>query len=64
MKPITFSTLTWPHWQIETVIAKAAEFGYDRIQWRGGSQGHIQPSAHNYQGVLSESWFAVQAESV
>ena len=43
MNPITFSTLACPNWQIETVISKATEFGYDGIEWRGGSQGHVQP---------------------
>lgn len=43
MNPITFSTLACPNWQIETVIAKASEYGYDGIEWRGGPQGHIQP---------------------
>ena len=42
MNPITFSTLACPNWQIETVIAKSSEFGYDGIEWRGGSQGHVQ----------------------
>jgi sugar phosphate isomerase/epimerase len=42
MTPITFSTLACPHWQIETIIAKATEYGYDGIEWRGGSQGHVQ----------------------
>jgi sugar phosphate isomerase/epimerase len=44
MNPITFSTLACPDWQIQTVISKAAEFGYDGIEWRGGSEGHIQPN--------------------
>ena len=43
MNSITFSTLACPHWQIETVIAKASEFGYDALEWRGGNQGHLQP---------------------
>jgi len=43
MNPITFSTLACPSWSIETVVAKASEFGYDGIEWRGGPQGHIQP---------------------
>ena len=43
MNPITFSTLACPQWQIERVIAKASEFGYDGVEWRGGSQGHVQP---------------------
>jgi sugar phosphate isomerase/epimerase len=44
MNPITFSTLACPHWQIETVIAKAVEYGYDGIEWRGGPEGHVQPT--------------------
>jgi sugar phosphate isomerase/epimerase len=43
MNPITFSTLACPHWQMETVIEKATEFGYDGIEWRGGTEGHAQP---------------------
>jgi sugar phosphate isomerase/epimerase len=43
MNPITFSTLACPHWQIELILAKASEFGYDGIEWRGGPQGHLQP---------------------
>ncbi|HSJ88655.1 MAG TPA: sugar phosphate isomerase/epimerase family protein [Anaerolineales bacterium] len=43
MNPITFSTLACPKWQVETVIVKAVEFGYDGIEWRGGPQGHLQP---------------------
>jgi sugar phosphate isomerase/epimerase len=43
MNPITFSTLACPHWGIETIIAKASEFGFDGMEWRGGSQGHLQP---------------------
>ena len=43
MNRITFSTLACPNWQIETIIAKASEFGYDGIEWRGGPQGHVQP---------------------
>lgn len=44
MNRITFSTLACPHWQVETVIAKATEFGYDGIEWRGGPNGHLNPS--------------------
>ena len=44
MNPVSFSTLACPHWSIETVIAKASEFGYDGIEWRGGPQGHVQPA--------------------
>ncbi len=44
MNPITFSTLACPEWNIATVIAKASEYGYDGLEWRGGPQGHVQPS--------------------
>lgn len=43
--PITFSTLACPQWSVETTIVKATEFGYDGLEWRGGPQGHIQPTA-------------------
>ena len=43
MNPVTFSTLACPHWPVDQVIAKAAEFGYDGIEWRGGPHGHVQP---------------------
>lgn len=42
---ITFSTLACPQWSVETVIANAARFGYDGLEWRGGPQGHLQPTA-------------------
>jgi len=44
MNPVTFSTLACPSWSIQTIVTKAAEFGYDGIEWRGGSQGHVQPT--------------------
>jgi len=43
MNPFTFSTLACPGWSIETVIARAEEFGYEGIEWRGGAQGHVRP---------------------
>jgi len=39
---ITFSTLACPDWPIELVIARAKEFGYGGIEWRGGPHGHLQ----------------------
>ena len=45
MNPVTFSTLACPNWTVREVIARASKFGYDGIEWRGGPQGHIQPSA-------------------
>lgn len=44
MNPIAFSTLACPNWSVESIIAKAVEFGYDGIEWRGGPQGHVQPT--------------------
>jgi sugar phosphate isomerase/epimerase len=44
MNPLAFSTLACPSWSIKTIIAKAAEFGYEGIEWRGGPQGHVQPT--------------------
>ena len=41
MNLLAFSTLACPGWSIPTVIEKAAEFGYEAIEWRGGMQGHI-----------------------
>lgn len=40
---IAFSTLACPEWDIRTVIAKAGEYGYSGIEWRGGPQGHVSP---------------------
>jgi sugar phosphate isomerase/epimerase len=51
MNTVTFSTLACPSWPIQTVIAKASEFGYDGIEWRGGRQGHIQPAMPTAQKV-------------
>ncbi len=42
--PITFSTLGCPAWSVETVVERAAEFGYQGIEWRGGPDGHINPT--------------------
>ena len=41
--PLAFSTLACPEWPAETVIEMAAAFGYDALEWRGGSDGHVQP---------------------
>src|SRR5687768_10666625 len=52
MNKVTFSTLACPDWSIETVVAKASEYGYDGIEWRGGRQGHIQPTASAVQKAV------------
>jgi len=44
MNPITFSTLACPDWSIATIVARASEYGFDGIEWRGGPQGHVMPS--------------------
>ncbi len=45
MKPrIAFSTLACPQWTWETVIEQARAMGYDGLEWRGGEQGHVNPS--------------------
>jgi len=43
MNVITFSTLACPAWPIELVTAKAKDFGYGGIEWRGGPDGHLHP---------------------
>ena len=42
--PIAFSTLACPELSAESVIALAARFGYNALEWRGGLQGHVQPA--------------------
>jgi sugar phosphate isomerase/epimerase len=44
MNLLAFSTLACPSWSIPTVIEKAVEFGYQGLEWRGGTQGHIPPT--------------------
>src|SRR5215204_4031141 len=58
MNPITFSTLACPHWSIETVIEKATEYGYDGIEWRGGPQGHVQPTMPTAQKAVLQKMLA------
>ena len=41
--PVTFSTLACPDWSATTVVARAAEYGYDGLEWRGGPHGHVYP---------------------
>jgi sugar phosphate isomerase/epimerase len=44
MNTIAFSTLACPSWSINMIISKALEYGYEGIEWRGGPQGHVQPT--------------------
>jgi hypothetical protein len=41
MNGIMFSTLACPGRQLETIISKTDEFGYEGIQWRGGPDKHV-----------------------
>jgi sugar phosphate isomerase/epimerase len=42
--PITFSTLACPEWPAEAAVEEAAAFGYEGLEWRGGEDGHVNPS--------------------
>src|SRR3954454_11856179 len=39
---LAFSTLACPEWDAEAVVARAAAFGYDAIEWRGGPEGTVR----------------------
>jgi sugar phosphate isomerase/epimerase len=39
-----FSTLGCPEWDAETVVNRAATFGYGGIEWRGGDAGTVRPT--------------------
>ena len=43
MNLIAFSTLACPNWTADDVIERAARYGYDALEWRGGPRGHIRP---------------------
>src|SRR5678815_4131619 len=43
VNPVAFSTLACPNWTVEHVIERAASYGYDALEWRGGPSGHIRP---------------------
>lgn len=38
-----FSTLGCPEWPLETIAQKAAVFGIDCVELRGGAKGHVNP---------------------
>jgi sugar phosphate isomerase/epimerase len=42
LAPIAFSTLACPEWSAGTVLTKAAAFGFDGIEWRGGPDGTVR----------------------
>ena len=44
LNPLAFSTLACLEWTAEMVIEKAAAFGYQALEWRGGPQGHVSPA--------------------
>jgi sugar phosphate isomerase/epimerase len=39
---LAFSTLGCPEWSPEQVVRRAARYGYDAIEWRGGPDGHVR----------------------
>jgi sugar phosphate isomerase/epimerase len=39
-----FSTLACPEWAAEVVVERCASFGFDAIEWRGGPDGHVNPT--------------------
>jgi sugar phosphate isomerase/epimerase len=43
MNPLAFSTLACPEWPAALVVDRAAAYGYDGIEWRGGPEGHVPP---------------------
>lgn len=49
---ITFSTLACPAWSVETTIANARQWGYDGIEWRGGTAGHVRPDFSSSERAL------------
>jgi sugar phosphate isomerase/epimerase len=42
-RPVTFSTLACPKWDIRRIISEAGRYGYNGIEWRGGPEGHVHP---------------------
>jgi sugar phosphate isomerase/epimerase len=40
--PLGFSTLACPEWDAATVIERAAAYGYDSVEWRGGPDGTVR----------------------
>ena len=40
--PLAYSTLACPEWDALEAVAKAAEHGYDAIEWRGGPEGTVR----------------------
>ncbi len=40
--PLGFSTLACPEWDAATVIERAAVYGYDGVEWRGGPDGTVR----------------------
>lgn len=41
---IAFSTLACPEWGASRIVEEAAAIGYDAIEWRGGTEGHVRTS--------------------
>ena len=41
MPALAFSTLGCPEWTWQETVDAAAEMGFDAIEWRGGTDGHV-----------------------
>ena len=41
---IAFSTLACPEWDARQIVEEAASIGFDAIEWRGGTEGHVRPT--------------------
>jgi len=63
---IAFSTLGCPEWDVATVVERAADLGYDAIEWRGGPDGHVRTSwgageRHALRDLMSDAGIAALA---
>jgi sugar phosphate isomerase/epimerase len=56
--PLAFSTLACPEWSIEEVVARAKAMGYDGLEWRGGPNGHLRPTASATERQAVRRWVA------
>src|SRR3954463_10779412 len=38
---LSFSTLACPDWTPEQIVSRCTDLGYEGIEWRGGTDGHV-----------------------
>ncbi|MBO9609147.1 MAG: sugar phosphate isomerase/epimerase [Paenibacillaceae bacterium] len=58
---LAFTTLGCPQWDMETIVAKAAEYGYDGIDMRGLQEQMNVYEAHPFAAGLKETRDRLQA---